>query len=148
MKIYLDTSCINRIFDDQSQPRIFLESSAMITILAMVEGTALSLVSSEVLLFENARNPFEERRVFVSSVLARAKVIQTVNPMLLNRAQQIESSDGISGLDALHLACAEKLKCGYFITCDDRIVRRYTGVVKAINPVQFTVDQLKEKDHA
>ncbi len=148
MKIYLDTSCINRVFDDQSQPRIFLESSAMITILAMIESTALSLVSSEVLLFENARNPFEERRVFVSSVLARAKVIQTVSPTLLNRAQQIESSNGISGLDALHLACAEKLKCGYFITCDDRIVRRYTGLVKAINPVQFTVDLLKEKDHA
>jgi predicted nucleic acid-binding protein len=148
MKIYLDTSCINRVFDDQSQPRIFLESSAMITILAMIESTALSLVSSEVLLFENARNPFEERRVFVSSVLAKAKVIQTVSPTLLNRAQQIETSDAISGLDALHLACAEKLKCSYFITCDDRIVRRYTGLVKAINPVQFTVDQLKEKDHA
>lgn len=148
MKIYLDTSCINRVFDDQSQPRIFLESSAMITILAMIESTALSLVSSEVLLFENARNPFEERRVFVSSVLAKAKVIQTVSPTLLNRAQQIETSDAISGLDTLHLACAEKLKCSYFITCDDRIVRRYTGLVKAINPVQFTVDQLKEKDHA
>jgi predicted nucleic acid-binding protein len=148
MKIYLDTSCINRVFDDQSQPRIFLESSAMITILAMIESTALSQVSSEVLLFENARNPFEERRVFVSLVLAKAKVIQTVSPTLLNRAQQIETSDAISGLDALHLACAEKLKCSYFITCDDRIVRRYTGLVKAINPVQFTVDQLKEKDHA
>lgn len=148
MKIYLDTSCINRVFDDQSQPRIFLESSAMITILAMIESTALSLVSSEVLLFENARNPFEERRVFVSSVLAKAKVIQTVSPTLLNRAQQIETSDAISGLDTLHFACAEKLKCSYFITCDDRIVRRYTGLVKAINPVQFTVDQLKEKDHA
>jgi len=85
---------------------------------------------------------------FVSSVLAKAKVIQTVSPTLLNRAQQIESSGGISGLDALHLACAEKLKCSYFITCDDRIVRRYAGGVKAINPVQFTVDQLKEKDHA
>jgi predicted nucleic acid-binding protein len=148
MKIYLDTSCINRVFDNQSQPRIFLESSAMITILAMIESTALSLVSSEVLLFENARNPFEERRVFVSSVLAKAKLIQTVSPTLLSRAQQIESSYGISGLDALHLACAEKLKCGNFITCDDRIVRRYTGIVKAINPVQFTVDLLKEKDHA
>lgn len=148
MKIYLDTSCINRVFDDQSQPRIFLESSAMITIFAMIESTALSLVSSEVLLFENSRNPFEERRVFVSSVLARARLIQTVNPALLSRAQQIEATYGISGLDALHLACSEKLKCGYFITCDDRIIRRYSGDVKVINPVQFTVDLLKEKDYA
>ena len=113
MKIYLDTSSINRVFDDQSQPRIFLESSAMIAILAMVENKSFSLVSSEVLLFENSRNPFEERCVFVSSVLAQAKIVQTINPALLNRARQIESVDGISGLDALHLACAEKLRCEF-----------------------------------
>ena len=148
MKIYLDTSSINRIFDDQSQPRIFLESSAMITILAMVESRSFHLVSSEVLLFENSRNPFEERRVFVSSVLAHAKIVQTINPALLNRAQQIESENGISGLDALHLACAEKLKCEYFITCDDRILRRYKGVVKTINPIQFTFEVMKEPENA
>ena len=148
MKIYLDTSAINRIFDDQTQPRIFLESSAMITILAMIENRSFALVSSEVLLFENSRNPFEERRVFVSSVLAHAKIIQTINPTLLNRAQQIESENRISGLDALHLACAEKLKCGYFITCDDKIVRRYKGVVKAINPIQYTIETMKESENA
>jgi len=120
----------------------------MITILAMVESKSLLLVSSEVLLFENSRNPFEERRIFVSAVLAQAKVIQTLNPALLNRAQQIESSYRISGCDALHLACAEKLKCGYFITCDDRIVRRYLGAVKAINPIQFTIEAMKELGYA
>ena len=148
MKIYLDTSAINRVFDDQSQPRIFLESSAMITILAMIENKSFALVSSEVLLFENSRNPFEERRIFVSSVLAQAKIVQTINPALLNRAQQIESANAIAGLDALHLACAEKLKCGYFITCDDRIVRRYKGVVKAINPILFTIEVMKESGNA
>lgn len=148
MKIYLDTSAINRIFDDQTQPIIFLESSAMITVLAMIENKSFALVSSEVLLFENSRNPFEEWRVFVSSVLAHAKIVQTINPTLLNRAQQIESANGISGLDALHLACAEKLKCEYFITCDDRIVRKYKGVVKAVNPIQFTIDVLKDSENA
>ena len=43
---------MNRIFDDQSRPRIYLESSAMITILAMVENNSFSLVSSEVLRYE------------------------------------------------------------------------------------------------
>ena len=120
----------------------------MVTILAMVESKSFSLVSSEVLLFENSRNPFEERRIFVASVLAHAKVIQTINPTLLHRAQQIESTNAISGLDALHLACAEKLKCGYFITCDDKIVRRYQGAVQAINPIQFTIEVMKESENA
>jgi len=139
---------MNRIFDDQSQPRIFLESSAMIAVLAMIENRSISLVSSEVLFFENSRNPFEERRIFVSSVLAHAKVIQTINPVLLNQAQQIESENGISGCDALHLACAEKLKCSYFVTCDDRIVRRFKGVVNALNPIQFLIEVMKEPDNA
>ena len=148
MKIYLDTCSINRIFDDQSQPRIFLESAAMVTIFAMIEIKSFSLVSSEILRFENFRNPFEERRIFVSSVLAHAKVVQTINPTLLNRAQQLESINGISGLDALHLACAEKLKCEYFISCDDRILRRYEGILKAINPIQFTIEVMKESENA
>jgi len=120
----------------------------MVTIFAMIEVKSFSLVSSEVLRFENSRNPFEERRVFVSSVLAYAKVVQTINPALLNRAQQLESVNGISGLDALHLACAEKMKCEYFITCDDRILRRYEGNLKAINPIQFTIEIIKESENA
>lgn len=148
MKIYLDTSAMNRIFDDQTQARIYLESSAMVTIIAMIERKVIALVSSEVLRYENSRNPFEERRIFVTSVLAHAKVVQTINPTLLKRAQQIESSFAIVGLDALHLACAEKLKCEYFITCDDRIVRRYSGLVQAINPAQFAIEMIKESDNA
>ena len=119
----------------------------MIAVLAMVENKSIVLVSSEVLLFENSRNPFEERNIFVSSVLTHAKIVQTTNPALLSRAQQIESTDGISGLDALHLACAEKLKCIYFITCDDKIIRRYNGIVKAINPIQFTIEVMKESEN-
>lgn len=146
MKIYLDTSAINRIFDDQSQVRIYLESSAMITVFAMIESKNITLVASEVLIFENSRNPFQERRVFVSAVTSKAKVVQTVGPALLQRAQQIELSNGISGLDALHLACAEKMKCDYFISCDDKIVRRYKGCLIAITPVQFAVEVMKESD--
>lgn len=56
----------------------------------------------------------------------------------------LESINGISGLDALHLACAEKLKCEYLITCDDRILRRYEGGLKVINPIQFTIEVMKE----
>jgi predicted nucleic acid-binding protein len=147
LKIYLDTSALNRIFDDQSQARIYLESSAMITVFAMIEGSRVSLVSSEILLFENSRNPFEDRRVFVSAVLGKARVIQTLGPALLHRAQQIESNCGISGLDALHLACAEKLKADFFITCDDKIIRKYSGSISAVAPTQFALEVMKEKDN-
>jgi predicted nucleic acid-binding protein len=62
---------------------------------------------------------------------------------LAKRAQEIEAA-GIKGLDALHLACAERLKAGYFVTCDDRIIRKYTGKAIAINPVEFTMTMFKQ----
>ena len=36
-RIYLDVCCLNRPFDDQNQPRIRLESEAILIILAQYE---------------------------------------------------------------------------------------------------------------
>jgi predicted nucleic acid-binding protein len=148
MNIYLDTSALNRIFDDQSQPRIFLEASAMLLVFGLIDKRIISIVSSEVLIYENSRNPYVERKLFVTSVLQKARVIQTLNDNLAKRAVEIETL-GVKGLDALHLACAERLKAAYFVTCDDRIIRKYTGMVNAINPVELTMAMLKkEEDNA
>ncbi|WP_242045439.1 MULTISPECIES: hypothetical protein [unclassified Calothrix] len=57
-RVYLDTSVYNRPFDDQTQPKIFLETQAIILILQMVEARLIELVSSSVLDYENSRNPF------------------------------------------------------------------------------------------
>ena len=144
MNVYLDTSALNRIFDDQSRPRIFLEATAMLLVFSLIEKQIISIVSSDVLIYENSQNPYAERQLFVTSVLHKARVIQRLNDRLAKRAQEIEAL-GIKGLDALHLACAEKLKAGYFVTCDDRIIRKYTGKVIAINPVELTMTMLKQE---
>ena len=52
---------------------------------------------------------------------------------------------GIKGLDALHLACAERLKADYFVTCDDRIIRKYTGTIVVVNPVELTMQVLQQE---
>ena len=56
-KVYLDTSAYNRPFDNQTQPKIFLESQAVVIILQMVETQMIELISSSVLAYENSRNP-------------------------------------------------------------------------------------------
>jgi len=144
MKVYLDTSSLNRVFDDQSQPRIYLEASAMIMILAMLEEGLLKLVSSEVLVFENEANPFTERRSFVTAILQKAEEIQKIDEQILSRAQQIEKSSTIRGIDALHLACAEGLKA-VFLTCDDKILKRYSGRLRVMNPVDFAWHHVEER---
>jgi len=144
VNIYLDTSALNRIFDDQSQPRIFLESSAMLLVFGLIERRIISIVSSDVLAYENSRNPYAERQIFVTSVLRKARVIQSLNDRLARRAQEIEAL-GIKGLDALHLACAERLTADYFVTCDDRMIRKYIGTVVVINPVELTMHVLQQE---
>ncbi len=144
MRVYFDTSALNRIFDDQSQPRIYLEATAMLLVFSLLESGILSLVSSEVLRHENSRNPFADRRLFVTMVLRQAKIIQTLSPVILKRAVEIETTSSIKGYDALHLACAEKIKAGYFITCDDKIIKRYSGKLSVINPVDFALLMVQE----
>jgi predicted nucleic acid-binding protein len=104
----------------------------------------LELVSSEVLIYENENNPYEERRLFVSSLIRKAKLFQELDEEILKRAKEIEKLS-IRGLDALHLACAERLDVDYFLTCDDKIIKKYKGVVSVENPVEFLLNILKEE---
>lgn len=62
------------------------------------------------------------------------------------RARQLQA-EGFSVLDALHLASAEQAGVDYFLTCDDRLVRRYSGKLKVVNPQAF-INSLGEKQLA
>ena len=62
MRIYLDVSCLNRPFDDQSQPRIRLESEAVTLILEQIDAGDWRHVSSQIAEIEIAAIPDRERR--------------------------------------------------------------------------------------
>jgi predicted nucleic acid-binding protein len=51
------------------------------------------------------------------------------------RAEALEQA-GVGASDALHLACAEAAAREYFLTCDDRVIRRYQGSLRVRNPVE------------
>ena len=137
MNIYLDTSALNRIFDDRSQMRISLEAKAVEAILLLIETSTIDLVASEVLAYEISQNPYRERQDVAVRILQQAKAYQTLTPEILSRGHQLERTDKIAPVDALHVACAEALVTDYFITCDDRLIKRYKGSISLLNPVQF-----------
>ena len=122
-RLYLDISVHNRPFDDLSQPRVWLEALAFAAILQMRESSSVELVNSAVLEYGNSRNPFLDRKTWVSSYLSLAAEYQESDESTRIRAQGL-GSQGLASVDALHLACAEKAGAGYFITCDDRIIKR------------------------
>ena len=72
MRIYLDTCCLQRPFDDQTQPRIRVETEAVFAILASVQAGDLSMPSSEALEYEVSCTPDEVRRNEVLAMLALA----------------------------------------------------------------------------
>lgn len=62
IRLYLDLCCFNRPFDDQGQTRVRLETDAKLELQAHVGSRQVELIWSYVLDYENAQNPFAERR--------------------------------------------------------------------------------------
>ncbi|MTJ53803.1 type II toxin-antitoxin system VapC family toxin [Anabaena sp. UHCC 0253] len=140
IRVYLDTSIYNRPFDDQTQPKIFLETQAVILILQMVEVQLLELVSSSVLEYENSRNPFTLNQQSMARYLQIASLRVLVDENIRTRAKQLEKQ-GIKPIDALHVAIAEASQSNYFITCDRRLINRCQDLLlKVINPTDLILE--------
>ena len=144
MRIYCDMNIYNRCFDDQSQLRIRLETSAIEGIFELAESGGLELVWSFMLNYENSLNPQEERKEWVE--LLSQLCIHTIvpSPRILALARALIKNARIRPRDALHVACAETGRCDYFVTCDDDLVRTVRTRrrapklrVIATNPVEF-----------
>jgi len=101
----------------------------MLLVFMLIENGFVDIVSSDVLVFEKSHNPYDERRLFVSLVLEKAKRFKSSDDKTLERAELIEQEYGIKGMDALHLACAEQLQVDAFITCDDKMNKKYQGIL-------------------
>ena len=122
--LYLDMNIYNRPFDDQSQMRIRLETTAVMMIFALVEQGLASAKWSFVLEYENGRNPFSERRGFVKHLASICSETIEPDPAIRELARCLAEEHGVRGRDALHIACAVHARCDYLVTCDDRLVRQ------------------------
>jgi len=145
VKIYLDTSVYNRPFDDQTQPRIWLETLALALVLQLIEAGEAVLINSTVLEFENSRNPFSLRQDWMSRCLGQATAYQNVNESIRERAETLEKH-GLKAIDSLHVACAESAGADYFLTCDDRLLKKQKHVtVLSMNPLDFVQKVMGEQ---
>lgn len=122
-KIYLDTCCLNRLFNDQTQARIRQETGAVKIILARFFATQWQWVTSTVLVNEISKVPNKTLRFEMEALLDLADQNITVGPTEITRGSQLESL-GFKWLDALHIACAESGKANILLTTDDRMLRR------------------------
>jgi len=119
MRVYLDMCCLKRPFDDQSQPRVRLETEAVLSLLA-AESATLEFIRSAALLLENIQNPIVLRAARVDLWL-KQKPAPPVDPAMLRSRTGELIGCGLAGFDALHIACAELSGADAFATCDDRL---------------------------
>lgn len=138
MRIYLDNCAFNRPFDDQSQIRIRLESEAKLYIQEKIKQKEIELVWSYILDFENAQNLFEERK----RVIEKWKNVAVIDIEETQKLIAIANSlvkKGIKAKDALHVASAIEGKASYFLTTDDKIIKKLSNVdeIQVISPVDI-----------
>jgi len=140
IRLYLDTSILNRPFDDQSQVKVFLETQAMLLILQLIESKQVELISSNILEYENSRNSDPDRAKAVSLYLGLATERQVANESIRQRARELEQN-GVKAIDALHVACAEATRSDYFLTCDKRLINRCKDLsLRVMNPTEFILE--------
>ena len=142
MFIYLDTCCLNRPYDDQSQSRIQLEASAVLAILQRVTSGEVQLANSSVLQFEIHRIADQTRQNGILHFLSYSSSFQSLTPAIEQRGIELNQL-GFKRLDALHLAAAEALMVDAVLTTDDQLLRRavqHTAhlTISVLNPVQFS----------
>jgi predicted nucleic acid-binding protein len=147
--VYLDICALKRPFDDARSERIRREAEAVARIFEKVESGSFRLVVSPAHRFENDRNPREDRRLATDLWLRKADRSVDVTPDIDERVRLL-ASFGFGPLDALHLALAEKAEARWFVTTDDRLLRkalerRDQMQVEVVRPDQLALDEEHER---
>jgi predicted nucleic acid-binding protein len=138
-QLYLDMNIYNRPFDDQAQVRIRLETIAIHSIIKMIKDKKVVLLWSFMLEFENSLNPYEDIRMEIEILSALASKHIDMVKDILTTARTFEFK-GIKSRDAIHLSCAIKGHADYFLTCDDRLIKKGRFVkdkITIMNPIDF-----------
>ena len=147
MKLYLDNSFLNRFFDDPALGANKLERDILLRILDQAHVGDIQLVNSSVIEFENARNPFPQRKQFVEQVMKSAPMFQNYTEAATERVQELVDTCKLSLYDARHIAVAEAAQVDFFLTCDYDLVKKYQGTLNVMTPTTFATyyDQHNEK---
>jgi hypothetical protein len=136
MKIYLDHCAYNRPFDDQSNIKNQLETTAKLYIQDQIRQGQYDLVWSYMSDLENGNNPNMENKNSIQSWENIAKYKCKSSESILTKGKQIEQNK-IRPNDALHIACAIECQCEYFITTDEGLTNKKIEKIKIVNPIDF-----------
>jgi len=141
MKIYMDTCCLSRPFDDPADDRTNIEAEAVNHIIKLAKEHQWTIFSSDVIDFELSKSPSRTERIFVFYKNHASKSIR-LTPESIKRAQYFQKH-GIKPMDSYHLAVAEENLADLFLTTDDKLLSRAKTVrlnMEVANPSTWLME--------
>ncbi|MDR0305407.1 MAG: hypothetical protein LBI42_01070 [Chitinispirillales bacterium] len=138
MKIYLDTCCYCRPFDESDQDKIVNERAAIAAILNPLMD--FDILGSLAVKVEFNRISDSIKREDVE--LLYNSVVSAHLPYTLNIKKRADAltAIGVGKYDSFHIAFAESAKADYLLTVDKKFVNKSNNLkvsVKVINPLDF-----------
>jgi predicted nucleic acid-binding protein len=141
-RIYIDTCVWCRPFDEPSL-RISAERRAFLKILRKVYSGKFDVVGSVFLDIEVEMIEGEEKKEAVKDSMHKviSEKIECISGRILSKKEEIKRL-GLKDMDAYHLACAIEGRAKYFISVDDKILRKGREIekrckIKMCNPIEF-----------
>lgn len=145
VRIYLDTCCLMRAFDDQSFPRVRLETLAISDVMGYVQAGQLEWVSGKTLYLEVSACPSNDRRDKALKWLRLVSEWQDYAPEVVRQVKRL-TKHGLAEWDARHIATAEIAKCDWFLTTDQTLIKRANKLsklsVRVANPTEFILEDI------
>ncbi|MBI3969680.1 MAG: hypothetical protein HY332_00205 [Chloroflexi bacterium] len=121
---YLDTGVWFRPFDDMRIARNAHEAQAFAEILEVAERGGLTLCYSRALRHEVRRTPDQALRHAVARFFQVCRRRAQLDQQSANLAQLLRRELDLTFWDTVHLALGAATGAAYFVTTDDRLLRR------------------------
>ena len=121
LRIYLDTCCLSRPFDDQTQTRIRQETEVISWIIPQFDLGDWYWISSDVLVDEVEQIRDSDQRLQIKDLMTNVHQTVSIGAREILRGKQLGTL-GFKEEDALHLACSESGSVDVFLTTDDKLL--------------------------
>jgi predicted nucleic acid-binding protein len=124
--------------------KVYFETEAKLYIQEQIKLGKFQLVWSYILDFENYQNQDMNKRELISDWINFSVEDIEENEEIIKSSNELKKI-GFDFYDSLHLACAIYAKCEYFMTTDNKILKKRDQInsIKVINPIDF-IRELEE----
>jgi len=143
-KLYLDTCCYNRPFDDQEQDKIRIEAEAVLSIIARGELGQLDILKSGVIFDEILAIPYPDKQSKVLNLYGSASPSLSYHQVIGDLALDFHQK-GLGAYDATHLAYAKHYHADVLLTTDRKFINTVRNLdldIPVLNPLTYMTEVL------